>query len=295
VSYTVFVASKFSNKHNNIIDSIVGALERTSKVLGLDIVPLRQDVLYEKNITVGDLREFIGSADMVIADVSSENQSIVWEIGYAQALNKPTLLLTDDSSKIPNEMRDKQYILFDHKQSLSGISAKITDILINIIGLQTGKIEENPAFVDHRKVFISYSHADQEYLHRILVHLRPLERKGLIYFWSDKSIRPGDNWREEIKASLQNARIAVLLISADFLASEFIVANELPPLLFSAQEKGIRIMPVIIKPSRFMRDDNLSKFQAINDPNRPVITMNEAEREALYAQLAEHIEHEFQL
>jgi hypothetical protein len=89
---------------------------------------------------------------------------------------------------------------------------------------------------------------------------------------------------------MEEAAIAILLISADFLASEFIASNELPPLLAAAEAKGTRIIPVIVKPSRFLRDERLSRFQAINDPARPVIVMMEAEREELFARLTETIE-----
>jgi hypothetical protein len=101
--------------------------------------------------------------------------------------------------------------------------------------------------------------------------LRPVERSGAISLWSDTKINPGARWREEIKQAIDEARIAVLLISADFLASEFIVTNELPPLLAAAELEGARIIPVIVKPSRFVRDRGLSRFQALNDPKAPLI------------------------
>jgi hypothetical protein len=134
-----------------------------------------------------------------------------------------------------------------------------------------------------------------EYLDRILIHLRPVERSGKINLWSDTKIRAGDRWRDEIRKAVQEARVAVLLVSADFLASEFITTNELPPLLAAAEDEGARIIPVIVKPSRFVRDDSLSRFQALNDPKVPIIRMEEADREELYAKLAEVIESEINL
>lgn len=89
---------------------------------------------------------------------------------------------------------------------------------------------------------------------------------------------------------MNGARIAVLLVSAAFLASDLIVTNELPPLLAAAEEKGARIIPVIAKPSRFLRDEKLARFQALNDPKQPLIRMSEADREDVYAGLAESIE-----
>jgi hypothetical protein len=141
------------------------------------------------------------------------------------------------------------------------------------------------------RVFISYSHADREYLDRILVHLRPLEREQLIDPWSDNKIRAGQDWRVEIREALKGARVAVLLVSADFLASEFIATNELPNVLAEAEKKhGTRIIPIILKPCRFERDSTLSRFQALNSPKLPVVRMTEAEREELYAKLAAEIE-----
>jgi hypothetical protein len=92
--------------------------------------------------------------------------------------------------------------------------------------------------------------------------------------------------------TLASTRVAVLLVSADFLASEFIVTNELPPLLTAAEHEGARIIPVVVKPSRFLREPEIAKFQALNDPTRPLIKLPEVEREELYAKLAELIEAE---
>jgi|GEM_PF-2911082 len=145
------------------------------------------------------------------------------------------------------------------------------------------------------RVFISYSHFDSKYLDRLLVHLKPLERKKLLDPWSDKKIRTGDKWQAEIDENLQNSAIAVLLISADFLASDFIINNELPPLLLKAEAKGLRVLPVIVKPCGFLRDNVLRSFQAANDPSKPLLGMTEIEQEYLYDQIASEIHNEILL
>jgi hypothetical protein len=100
----------------------------------------------------------------------------------------------------------------------------------------------------------------------------------------------GDNWKEEIRRALERSRIAILLVSADFLASDFIAENELPPLLAQAETKGTRIIPVIVKPCRFRREKHLAKFQAINDPQVPLACISEADQEAVYDRIAEAVE-----
>jgi hypothetical protein len=140
------------------------------------------------------------------------------------------------------------------------------------------------------RVFLSYSHRDSSFLSRLLVHLRPLEKQGRIDAWTDRRIEAGSRWQEEIKAALANSKVAVLMISADFLASDFIVDNELPPILKTAEEQGTRIIPVIVRPCRFERDPRLGVFQAINDPRRPLSILSESEQEEIYDKLAQAVE-----
>jgi transcriptional regulator with XRE-family HTH domain len=139
-------------------------------------------------------------------------------------------------------------------------------------------------------VFVSYSHRDSAYLERLMVHLKPLQKQGVIDPWVDTRLQAGDKWKKEIEKALQRARVAVLLVSADFLASDFIVENELPPLLQAAEAKGTLIIPVILKPCRFTRDKNLQEFQAINSPDEPLSLADENERELVYDTIAQRIE-----
>jgi hypothetical protein len=153
------------------------------------------------------------------------------------------------------------------------------------------KLTDTPS-KENPKLFISYSHADTECLDRLLVHLKPLERTNTIVCWSDKRIRVGDKWKGEIEKNLKEAAIAILLISADFLASDFIVNNELPPLLLKADANGLRILPVILRPCGFRRDPILSSFQSANDPVAPLLGMTPIDQEALYDKIAEEVARE---
>ena len=141
-----------------------------------------------------------------------------------------------------------------------------------------------------KKVFISYSHKDAEWLERLRIHLMPLERDYDIDVWDDSKISPGLNWREEIKKAVESAKVAVLLVSADFLASKFIAEDELPPLLRAAKEQGATILSVILSPSRFNSTISLSQFQAVNHPSNPIIKMPRGEQEEIFVQVSEAIE-----
>jgi hypothetical protein len=146
--------------------------------------------------------------------------------------------------------------------------------------------------MEHRRtqVFISYSHHDAEWLERLQVHLRPLVRESTIEVWNDKLIKPGASWAAEIQSALEKSKVAILLISADFLASDFIASNELPPLLQAAEEEGAIIIPVIVSPSSFLRMEKLARFQTVNDPSKPLVNMTIGEQEAVFVKLAELVE-----
>lgn len=136
-------------------------------------------------------------------------------------------------------------------------------------------------------VFVSYSHTDRRWLDRLKVHLTPLARQYDLDLWEDTRLRPGAKWREEIRLAVDRADAAILIISADFLASEFIQNNELPPLLKAAEEEGTLIIPIIASPSLFLRRQDLSQFQAVNEPSKPLLSMQEAERENVFLNVAE--------
>ncbi|MFL5627729.1 MAG: toll/interleukin-1 receptor domain-containing protein [Ktedonobacteraceae bacterium] len=138
------------------------------------------------------------------------------------------------------------------------------------------------------RVFISYSHSDADYLKRLQIHLEPYVREGTVDFWDDTKLEPGLNWREEIRQAIASAKIAVLLVSADFLASEFITRNELPPLLAAAKQEGTIILTVILSPCIF-DDTDLAQFQTVNAPSRPLSSMTGWKRDEVWVKVAKRI------
>ncbi len=142
----------------------------------------------------------------------------------------------------------------------------------------------------HKRIFISYSHADRKWLDRLLNNIRPLVREGHIQVFSDRDIAVGADWRKEIQTALDAAGLAILLISVDFLASDFIMNEELPRLLDGAADQGTVIMPVIVTPSLFEAIPSLSRFQAVNPPSKPLSAMRPSEWQKVLAELAHEIQ-----
>lgn len=137
--------------------------------------------------------------------------------------------------------------------------------------------------IQKEKVFISYSHYDKPFLTEIQRHFKPFLNK--IDYWDDTKILPGQKWKEEIETALKSTKVAILLVSTDFLGSDFVMNHELPKLLESAEKDGTVILSVILKPCLFEEFEDLNKFQAMNSPSRPVSKMSEDERDEVLVNL----------
>jgi hypothetical protein len=289
---TVLVTPPLRAIESALRTAIDAAIEVVRRRLQDDITVITTPTSLPGISYIDQLRSHVESADVLVADLSSTWPSVLVDVGYAEALRKPVLLLAQGLDEVPAPSRDRHVLLYSGPSPVH-VGPRLQEALHVILSLPAG-IPRAPRGAPVRnaaRVFISYSHADRQYLDRILVHLRPLERAQLLVPWSDNNIRAGQNWRAEISHALEGARVAILLVSADFLASEFIATNELPTVLVEAEKKGgTRIVPVILKPCRFGRDSTLARFQALNDPKLPVVRMTEAESEELYAKLAAEIE-----
>jgi hypothetical protein len=139
------------------------------------------------------------------------------------------------------------------------------------------------------QVFISYSHRDKDWLERLQTHFKPYLRAGSIKSWSDQEITPSSQWFGEIKSALNDARVAVLLVTPDFLASDFIHEHELGPLLKEAEHGGVKILWLPIRDSGYMRTP-LKNYQAVLSPDTPLAAMTKAKRDRAWVRICEEIE-----
>lgn len=100
-----------------------------------------------------------------------------------------------------------------------------------------------------KKVFVSYSHSNTPWLGRLRNHLAGLRRSNYIETWDDQEILPGDEWDKSIKTKLAEADVFILLLSSDFIASDYIWNVELQTAIKKYREDGNkRVIPVLVEP-----------------------------------------------
>ncbi len=129
------------------------------------------------------------------------------------------------------------------------------------------------------KIFISYSRTDEYWKNRLLTHLGVLQQEGLLDLWDDSRISAGEDWYQKIQEAIKAASVAVLLVSADFLTSKFILGKEVPDLLERRDKEGLRIFPVIIKPCAWNQVKWLSRMNLRPKGGRPILAENKDQTE----------------
>ncbi|MFM7512338.1 MAG: SUMF1/EgtB/PvdO family nonheme iron enzyme, partial [Cyanobium sp.] len=151
---------------------------------------------------------------------------------------------------------------------------------------------------ERRHVFISYTRADRQWVERLQQMMQPLLRAGdqRIELWDDSQIPPGAKWRAAIEMALAQAKVALLLVSDAFLASEFVMNEEVPKLLAAAEAEGVRVLWVSLSPC-LVEHTAIGEYQAVlpldqyleelarPQQQRALKTIAERIREALLAPL----------
>lgn len=120
------------------------------------------------------------------------------------------------------------------------------------------------------EIFISYSHKDEELLERLDVHLNVLKRQGIVTVWHGREIVPGVDWEKEIDKHLNTAQIILLLVSANFIASDYCYGVEFKRALERNEQETARVIPVILSPSNW-RETPLGKLHALPKGGTPVV------------------------
>ncbi|APG49016.1 toll/interleukin-1 receptor domain-containing protein [Phaeobacter porticola] len=97
------------------------------------------------------------------------------------------------------------------------------------------------------RAFISYSHHDKAALDRLHVHLKNLTREGQIETWYDRDILAGSELDSEIEREMEAANLFLLMISPDFIASDYCVEREMKRALERHAAGSARVVPIIVE------------------------------------------------
>lgn len=121
------------------------------------------------------------------------------------------------------------------------------------------------------RVFISYSHKDDDLRDRLRAHLSLLERDGLVEAWDDRAILAGDEWADEIDQRLELADIILLLVSADFIRSEYCYGKEMTHALerHAAKDDRAVVIPVILRACDW-QSAPFAKLQSLPRDGKPL-------------------------
>jgi transcriptional regulator with XRE-family HTH domain len=120
------------------------------------------------------------------------------------------------------------------------------------------------------RIFYSYAHEDKPLRDELETHLSPLKREGKITEWHDREILPGKEWAHEIDKHLQTADIILLLISPNFLESEYCYSIEMKQALGRHENGEASVIPILLRPADW-ENAPFSKLQVLPANHRPVV------------------------
>ncbi|MCB0294297.1 MAG: toll/interleukin-1 receptor domain-containing protein [Calditrichaeota bacterium] len=207
----------------------------------------------ERNYNPGKLSIYLGKIDNDFENIKVALHEMGYDIPYRQQQPSQTLPLTKDLKNQSDSSEDK------HVKKTA----------------QIPEVKPKQTTMPPESIFISYSRKDKEWRSRIEQMLKPLEKKYRLNIWVDHKIEPGKIWQEELDKALQNAKLAILLVSRHFLSSDFIMTREVPVLLEKQRHEDLKIFWIPIGPCMY-EETEIGLFQAASDPGTPLSTLSEA-------------------
>jgi len=121
-----------------------------------------------------------------------------------------------------------------------------------------------------------YAHEDEILLNKLKSHLRPLQRQGFIEVWHDRDISAGTEWEREISQHLNSAQIILLLVSPDFMNSDYCYSVEMKRAMERHEQGEARVIPIIIRPV-YWTGAPFGKLQPLPTDAKPVTTWSNSD------------------
>jgi tetratricopeptide (TPR) repeat protein len=138
------------------------------------------------------------------------------------------------------------------------------------------------------EVFCSYAHKDEVWLHKLIIHLRFLEHERSLLIWHDRLLKGGMDWSHEIDDRLNHSRLILLLISPDFVASDYCYGIEMRRALERHEANAARVIPILVRPIGNWQNAPFAHLQAL-PPGKFLVEWSEREEDIPFAQIANGI------
>ena len=135
-------------------------------------------------------------------------------------------------------------------------------------------------------VFVSYSHKDQRFRSALEKQLAILKRQNLIEVWHDREITAGSDWKGEISDHLDSADLILLLISPDFVASDYCYDVEMKRALKRHRANQAQVIPIILRPVMWLNAP-FARLQALPTEGKPITKWGD--RDTAFLDVAEGI------
>lgn len=140
-----------------------------------------------------------------------------------------------------------------------------------------------------KKLFISYSHADAALLAILKTHLKPLERASVIAPWFDGYLLPGDDIDAQVRSALENAELVALLVSPDFLASDYCYDVEMQAAVARHEKGEARVVPIIVRDCQWQRTP-FGRLMALPTDGRPIMSGRWTDKDEAWTVVARGVE-----
>src|SRR5438874_2667865 len=127
------------------------------------------------------------------------------------------------------------------------------------------------------EIFCSYAHEDETWLRKLETHLSLLKRQGLVSLWHDRHIAPGTDWAKTIDIRLETASVILLLVSADFLASDYCYGIEMKRALERHEAGEARMVPILLRPVDW-EGAPFAHLQALPTHAKPISSWRDTDR-----------------
>lgn len=123
------------------------------------------------------------------------------------------------------------------------------------------------------KIFFCYARKDKELRDELEKHLEPLRRTGKITTWHDRAIQPGKEWKKEIDIHLNSSNIVLLLVSPNFMHSDYCYGIEMRRALERHEAGEARVIPIILRPVDW-KETPIGELQALPRDGKPLTVCN---------------------